>query len=490
MKNLLWTITLCWPAWLAGQQAFFLDSLWCVDFNELSYYKDEFDLERIRALRNNPGISGGVRIANFQQQEIDEGLSTRLFSRIEFWNGGMLDRNMEAEILQHKMSIRELEGDEEVVSHKYGLIYNIIIYSNNKEKVKLSRNILQSCEEALSKLYRLYHEKQIDFEPILKLQRILAEQSKIQYALTEWNRVFDKSLNSSWPMEFKNIMWNTDFSALTILLEQAEKNNEIFRRKIEILETETLRQTLPQLSLSGGYDVSRKQPFFALNLVKNLFVKPDLSLDSQKNILKQQHLMENQQKHKELLNLQAEYTYKLKQYENAIHDIRLISEKLRKLEVKKELLSIEESVEVCQLQVDSLLHEYEIQEIKQQSHLVLLNVKRITGKMELRPFLTPVTETREINKYKMERYISVPQYLSLSKEDQLFLLQNEITPVTQDQLDGMSHVLAFNPNNYSRRSELEAMILELDNQGKNQKLYFTDFNAFKELELRTIRQQN
>ncbi len=486
MMKSVFILTLCWPVLMAGQQVFYLDSLFCMDFGELEFYKTMAIEERIEDLQRDAGLSAGVRIANFRQDEIDQGLSTRIYGRINFWKGGMLDHQMEAEKLRNRMTLTELEGDQEIINHQYGIIYDAVLYLNNKKKLVICHELLRQCNETLNSLNELYYNKRIDFRPIIEVQAIQREYNHLMRSMREFNDLFEAATDMNLELDFDNRFWRINFEAIVERVRNNPEDEVILGMKNKVIELEKERTSLPNLSLQAGYDISRSQPYFSVNLSRDLWSSQNKASRYEQKVIIERHEMEKTQKQKELITYQSEYEYKIKQFLRQLAQLRTIAEARRKLETKSELLSIGKSVELSRLRIDSLLNEFEIQEIKQQSHLIILAVKKLIHREDIYPYLEHLPSNGPINKYKMERYLPIADLTALSIQDHLFLEQNEITPVSNEEFKMMDNVLAFNPGNYKNRSDLENMVEKFEDQGKDQKLFFTDLNALKELEIRTV----
>ena len=488
MKHLLLTAVLVWlsSSLLLGQSSNFIDSLYLQSFSELNNQKADWKLAEIKRLRRDFGLSVGASITNtYLNDDPDIGLSSRLVGRANMWRGGYKENLLNADILEKELQIDQIKGDQELQNHNYGLYFDYIIYLHNLQKIQEGTAILNKANELEYELNQLYYQKIIEYDEILEMKRIQSEYLGLMQTNQSYNDVFFPLIAEyELPIELPAIIWLLDFGGMANAIQEAPQNQELIALQHSIIDDQYEKSSLSNLSLAYGYDFTRKRPYYNINLTVPIGGPKKPSKNIEKQLVEEQSNIQTLQKQKELLNLQYEYEFKRKQFQHLQFKLERIAEKKRILQSKRNILSLEESLEEKRLELDSLLIQYELIETKQQSILLLLQIKKKIYPLNIEQFILDEWQPIALKKYPNERFILNDSKEQMTETDQNLLKINEINPISSEELIAMQNVVLVNPDQFENRGEMETFI---QNLGAKSKFLITDLPSFKELELRTIR---
>jgi len=184
------------------------------------------------------------------------------------------------------------------------------------------------------------------------------------------------------------------------------------------------------------------------------------------------------------------HQYKDKQIRGLHLKLQIIEEQKRKYQVKKDILSLEESGHEKKIDLEKHLIEYEIIDLQLQQMLLLLRVKKGCIKNNLAPFIKIMKYSIGTKKYAGTRYLLVDEEIELSTIEIHMLEQNEIIPLLPIQLIQLQNVVEVDPAQYHNRAEMEVAIQRLLKRNSESNIVFKSIKSLKELELKTIEQIN
>jgi|GEM_PF-1966360 len=490
IKRVLIVVAVAWSYISYGQQPFFLDSLFTYDLSSINDVNYKRQMSEIERLKKDYNLEVGLNVSNSIQDEFDTGLSTRLYARMNVLSGGYYDSLKEAEAIQNQIKIDSISGIKKAISHNYSLYYNYILYLFNIEKLTSIDEILTESKNLESKFQTLYFNKLIDYNEILFTQNIYAQFDLLRSSQNVFNQMFfDIIKESSLPKVNTEKVLDVDFIMLFKMIDQDSSQQEILNLKQEMLYIDYDRVKSPSFGFSAGYDFSRHRPFFSANFAVDIQPKVKQDFASKKFQIENDQRLINIEKKKEILNLQYEYKYKEKQLEGLFVKLRRIDELQRKYHVKKDVLNLEESLKEKKLKLERLIVKYEMQDIKSQLMILLLQIKKVVPMILLEPCINNKAKYSKSKKFAGNRYILKTDDLAISKVDQHFLTQNEITLIEPLQLLELENTNLIYPGDFQIRAEFEEEIIRLIENKGVQHFIINDFDSFKKLELKTIEQQ-
>ncbi len=483
-------ILLFWTGDLVAQHSFFLDSLFGNDLSKLESIHLNDQLSELNLLQHDYGLSGGVTITNNSLEQLDEGLSTRVFAKMDLWKGGYYSNQNQSEVIFQQMKLDSIKGYDRALDFNYGLYFNYVIYLFNQERVKIIDRIIEDNENVSKYLKDLYYNKLINYSDLLSMESSRGEYDILRESLVDYNILVDTMLSDSdLPLIDPSLVYEVDFKGLCALVSNNPSSQEIIDVEHEILELQSENFRSPYLSATMGYDVSRHRSFFAVNLRVDIQTNKKDHLKAKKVAVVNNLEVEEVQKKKELINIQYEYRYKEKQLRNLYAKKRMMEETRHTFEVRKEVLSLEESIQEQKLKVDQQKVEYEIADLKGQLMLDLLRVKRLFPKTEIACFIKNKNHLNQHKKYAGRRFVIMDDTFSLSKFDSLYLKQNELNAVASLSALVMDSTLFIDPSIYETRMDMEKDILFQMGDDTEMNIIILDLEDLKALELKTISQQ-
>ncbi|NNE15717.1 MAG: hypothetical protein HKN51_12110 [Saprospiraceae bacterium] len=484
----IWT---CWPMFLFGQQSNFIDTLFTYNVTNVKGEKNNLVQCEIDKLRHDYGISGGVAISNFYSEDVNAGLSTRLYGKIRLWEGGLKENSLSAEILRKQLVLDSINHQNNNFKNDYGIYYDYLIYLFNKKKAPLLDSILLKSKDHLNYLYDLYHNKIIDYEKLLSLKEIITNAQNLRRAQREYNIIFDSMIQDiSLPKSDTFEIWEFDFESLSRDLKQDTTFRDAIYLESNIIDDKFEKESLPELSIALGYDFSRKRTYYNFSCSKRLFNTSSSEKEAKKKVISEYYMNDQLQKQKELINYKYEYDYKIKQFNNLEFKLLQLLETKRKFKVKRRILSFEEGIEEKRTKVDSLLIELEKIELLQQCYLLLLGIKKALPNINLGAYMQKRDNKQKDKKYLAERFLFVKDPNALDTVDIIMLEQNEIKIVDAFELMEINNLTVIDPSNYKLRVEMENAISEMYKLNTTNKILFSSLESLKQLELRTIQRNS
>lgn len=484
-------IMIAWSAKGYGQQSFFLDSLFSYDLSQIETMQLEEQRSEIERLRHDWGLAVGMNVTNSFQEEIDAGLSTRIFAKANLWGGGYYSNRAESEVIDQQIKLDSIQGIDRALDHNYGIFFDYVIYLYNMDRLASIDHILTDNARITTYFKNLYYNKLIDYSELLEVENIGMQFSLLMESQTTYNRLFEEALaDTLLPSVATETHWSVDFAGLCELILQDSSDQEVIALQHHMLDLQYEKQTAPSLSAAVGYDVSRHRPYFAVNFAVDIRTHKKQNLAAQKLRVSNDVRLQEVQKKKEILNVQYEYRYKEKQLHDLYTKVRNLEEQQRKYEVRREVLSLTESIQEQKLALHLQMVRYEIIDLKGQLMLMLLRVKRILPTLEIGPYVKPTHTLPTTRKYAGNRFILQEEGERLTAFDTLFLQQNEIQVVSAAKLITMVGLIEVDPAEHHSRVEMEKAILASIDAGQGRDFLITDLDKLKDLELRTLAQKD
>ena len=480
-------ILVVWASYGVAQQPYFLDSLFTHDFSEFENYESDFlTAKRIEA-KKDLGFSVRAAISNNYPDEISRQQSTRILASANLLRGGLIESRMKAQSIDSEMKLNELRGLETSINHNYGIYYDYVIYAFNIFKIRLSERISTFSNSFLDQLKELYYSKVIDYHEVYKVKKVIDEQDILKSSHSSYNAMFDSIIGDHQLQILSGPdIWNVDFEGIRNHVVNDTLNDKILGEEERMVNLKYDQRNLPSLSGSIGYDITRQSPYWSIQFAKKLNFKSKST--KKKEISRLHRLSELRiiQKQKELLNIQYEYDYKLKQIQGLEHTLESLKEQLRRNSARTNILGLEESIESKEIQLESLLVEYEIMTIRQQLMLLLLNVKKVAWPIQLKSFLSPVPQTESIQKFAGTRYIFLKDENQLTVAESEFILQNELVIISDIEPVLSEDWKQINPSEFESRKEFEIRIEKIVSDSTDCKILISDLKEFMDLDIRTI----
>ena len=348
--------------------------------------------------------------------------------------------------------------------------------------------LYQNISKDLSPLLQdLYYQKIIEYQPVLNNQGLHHHFQTLHQTLESFNTAFTPIVQGkTLPEDLPESIWLIDFARMTEAMEKDTTQHSVLVLRKEIIDDQFEKDRLPSFSVSLGYDLSRKRFYYGVNLGVNISRPNKKNIILEKQLLEERNLMQIMRKQKSLLNLQYEYGYKRKQYQDLHFQLLELEEQHRLYQVKRNILSLEESIEEQQLSLKSLMIRYEMLDVAQQCALLMLRLKKLIFPLNINDFIKKNDHPVALKKYPRKRYLKTRENVTLTPAEKLFLNQNEIRPVTDKELVLVKNLILINPDNFTNRSDMEQHILSSKPESN---ILISDLQAFERLELRTIRAQ-
>ncbi|MEM9544585.1 MAG: hypothetical protein AAGA77_01360 [Bacteroidota bacterium] len=474
-----------------GQDAFFLDSLFAIDFSQVSDVQQKLNQSDIKRLKSDWGIEAGLRISNNNLDEIDAGLTSRVFLRSNLFANGLYSNGKDIEILQHEMRLDSLQGHEKAISNNYGIYYNYIIQEYNRLKIETSDSILVAAKELQYYLRQLYYNKYIDYAELIDINSTIRQYQELRKTHTTFNELSQTLATQKYlpalPIEQS---WQVDFDGLFETLEGDSTINEVVLLQQEVLDYQYDKENAPKLSLSLGYDLGRKRPFYGVSFSHRIRTNKKSHLEAKKEKVENDGRLYRLQQKKEILNLQYEYEYKEKQIMALNAKLLKVQEENRKFLVKKDLLSLNEGKRERMNAMQYFQIQYEIVDLRQQQMLLLLQVKKTMRCIMIGPFLRPTNHSNYDRKFAGNRFLPLDPMHTPNPADQHFLIQNEIQIIHPSQVFEIENAQIIRPEEFGNRQEMEAYILTIIESEGIENIILYDLEQLKLLELKTLNQSH
>lgn len=479
------------PQFVLCQESFFLDSLFLIDLSNIENVQYQTQSSEIKRLQHDWGLSAGVNITNSYQEEIDAGLSTRVYARANLLSGGFYDNSKSAEILSNQIRIDSIQGIKRAIDHNYGIYFDYIIYLYNKEKLKIIENIVTESSEMKSYYQNLYYNKLISYDDVLALENTIDQYSMLKQAQKSYNKIFAQVATASMlPLIDTQIEWEVDFEAICDAINQDSSMNDVLLLKTEMIDIESIKDKTPSLSIAAGYDMSRHRPYFGVNFYTRISTHKNQNIEAKKLELNNDHDLNLLQKKKEMINLQYEFRYKEKQVRGMYLKLLSLDEEIRKYKVRCHVLSLSENIQLRKIKLQRMLINYEIIDLFQQQMLQLLKIKKTMYHIPIGPFIKEKNTSPKYNKYNGNRFVLLDPTEVLSTFDQYFLSQNEIRILTPFELAQLNNVVIIEPEMYDTRADMEVSITQRYTQENATVFLIQDLESLKQLELRTLAQKD
>ena len=490
MKIKLFILLIIFSNNVFSQDTHFLDSLFLLDFSQVAHVNSEIQKTEMKRLKSDWGLTAGVNITNSIQDEIDAGLSTRVFAKVNVLSNGFYSNRVDADIIKNTMVIDSLSGIDRAVDHNYGIYYDYIISQYNKEKISIIDSILISAEKIRDYYSTLYYNKLLDYEKILQISSTIEQFYTLQQSQLDYNQVVaNMNLDAILPDIYLE-GFQIDFQGVLQKVSLDTAFNRIVLLKDEIIELRHEKEKAPSLSIAGGYDISRNRPYYSVGFSARITRNKNAHIVAHKDKHRNDMRLVNLQRKKELINLQYEYQYKNKQIKALYLKLEIIKEQKRKYSVKKDVLSLEESAQEKKIDLENHLIEYEIMDLKQQQMLLLLKFKKQIRTIKIAPYLKAVTPQSSPSKFIGKRYVVINENSTLNRVDIHILRQNEIKPLLPKELIELQNVMPVDPSKYRTRADMEYAIQTLVNNQSDCNLVIKSIDSLKELELRTLEQKD
>ena len=490
LKHISFCVMIVWSTVVGGQQSFFLDELFDIDVSELSNAQKGLQRAEIDRLRHDIGLTAGMNITNTYLEEIDAGLSTRIYAKANLWSGGYFNNLREAELIDIQMKIDSLKGYDHAVNHNYGLYYDYILYSFNKDKLKLAEEIQKSAQKLAVIMQSLYYNKLKSYDELNSVESIVAQYYTMTESLSAFNKHFEMLVDvDSFPIIDPSIEWSIEIDSLFELVQNDTTAADIYNLQDLQLLIQQEKERAPNLSVSLGYDISRHRPYYGININTPVRTHRRQSYEAKRTKRFQDYIAQQNQVQKEILNLHYEFLYK----QRSINMLRFkdngIIERQHQLEVLRVVLDLEEGIEAKKKNLESLLIDFEILDLRMQQSLILLQIKKRIPHIELSRFIKPSDLIFQSNKFKGNRYLLTDSKTRFSKLDSLFLIQNELQLITPSGLIQLDNVVLIYPEDFKSRVYMEEEIQSILKENPNTNFLFSDIKTLKALDISTIDQR-
>jgi len=272
---------------LCGQDAYFLDSLFQCDFSSIDNVTYELQKTEIKRLESDLGLSAGVNVTNSFQDQIDAGLSTRVYAKMNLLSNGYYDNRIDSEIIRNQILIDSIQGIDRAGDHNYGVYYDYIISQYNIQKIDLIDSILAKGKTLKDYYQTLYYNKLLDYEKLLSVTGTMDQYYMLQKSQLSYNSIIDD-------MELDTILPSIPKSALEVNFEGIQQtisldtsSMQVVQLNNEIIDLRHEKEKSPSLTISGGYDISRRRPYysvgFSTRITRNKSAHIDASVQGQTN---------------------------------------------------------------------------------------------------------------------------------------------------------------------------------------------------------------
>lgn len=477
-----------------SQQSFLLDSLYTVGFSDLGQLKDQIFRRESENYSKDYGISAGVSISNSEFNLEDNGFSTRMRVNMDVLNNGWASNKMEAERKELQKELMALHGDVETLNHNYGIYYDFLIYLFNLEKEPIITELLDVTNELEYNYTNLYYNKLATFEEVIDARSKINRYQSLLIAIHNYNDIVSEIILSN-PLPIIEDDLNHIYDIRIDDLKNALARDSIQSMKERLHKAVVLnkykKNNLPRLQLSTGYRIrdiglTSGRLFFSLSFTKDLSPNTQKVQDMELQLIEYRNEIETYQKSKELANLYFEYQYKMKQYKTQQYKKYHYDERSRVNRVKNEILDIASGVESLNVTADSLMVELEIVEIRQQMFVKLLQLKQLIYPLNIGDFLKKIPIDDDAPRYAGNRFYLVKDGYEVTASDLHILENNEVQVITTDDILKMRQIVLVPVQDFDNRAELEEWISIKIGKNPQHNFLFTNLEAFKALEIRTL----
>ncbi len=458
--------------------------------NDLDERYSEIQDLRISNATRDKGISIGANLISASAQEWGEGYGMRAGGKIKMLGSGWKQSSLEVRKLENIRAIANLEGNQESMQYHYGLCYDYIISLYHHQKLILLNGMLDSLTHLSAILQDHYIHKRIPYADLLQCNNAIREYSTLKHTTSAFIEIFRQSFETEGLPQLHDFQfYDFDVQGLLDSLASDSTQQKVLSLELDNVDLEYAQMNLSDLSASVGYDLLRSRPYFSIQFSKNIHRSSKKLIQAEKELLKERDHHSASQRKKEIINLFLEYDYKKKQVDLLRGKQEMINETKRILQVTRSLQGLPESVEEQELTIDSLKIEYEILDLKQQSMLLLLRMKRLAIKVNIGKFLKPIRTHIDNKKFAGNRFLLLLENHAIAKADEYFLEECEVEILSGQELIEMRNLYPLNPSDYNHRSEMEEKIISITEKDSRANILFTDIESLKELELKSVRTQ-
>ena len=316
-------------------------------------YKNAID-QQIKAQRGDIGLSlRGDYTENFTPGiSVDEDLTfkRRFYVGLE-WDiikGGLFDAGNKIHQLKMKSILQEYEALELAEKENYRYLFNYINYVFNAQKIEVLKERKSLINKQLKFTKELYHLRYVGWEKVLKYQEKLED---IEHHVYQYKK-FNKHIVSNIPdtlltrgISAKDLpLFDVNLDSLMKIYYGHHSEDTVTQIKLAIYKD----------NMKWWKDITLK-PFVRYNMYVNEFdllrnygsagvsLKVPLRFYNKKKLIRSQEMVYESEQFKELesgdnelVNIYAEFGYKLKQIKSFYYKKMLIDELIRKELVKKE----------------------------------------------------------------------------------------------------------------------------------------------------------
>lgn len=485
---LIWGM-LSWSYALYGQHDHIIDLLFEHPTNNITTLKERTALSNHDYLKNNYGLSMNISIRN-NGDILDNRGTAAISGKVSILSNGILQHRLDANIIDLQTTLNRVSGDQESISHNYGMAYAYITSLYNKQKAHLAKNIINHAKTWNEGLNELYYKKLIEYHEVSESENIIETFEAIAHTHNTINSTlqhlyhsYDNNLSLITTRNRNELLPEINFTKLADDIINDKNYETIKNIRADIIRYQAKKDRLPHLSASIGYDLWRQRPIAGLTYSMQINNSEKRQLQLNLTIDQERLDIEKLQRIKEISILQIEYENKLKQILQFDQKINESDRNIISYYRQAQVLNTSYKHDIHRTITEKQLYLYEIADLEMQALLVLLKVRSIIQNKRLSNYI--ITNSRQPTKPKSpQRYIHVPNLDVLSQEDRLSLHQNKLTPITS--YISKSNVILVHLNKYQDRYELE---LYLQTIPAERIIVFDSIESFQSLELRSIRNQ-
>lgn len=376
------------------------------------------------------------------------------------WNildEGYMDRKLSGKIIDIEKAIKEFELKEASFDRNYSYLFNHIIYSFNKEKLKYLEeksfllNILHKRYETL------YHAHAAGYQDLINMEDQIQEMALLNLAMSHYNDHYERMVGTSAPILIPHYLPVLDIRIDDLLSFQVEDTTfqEIRKLKLEKNEIQAKQVSQKRLAVYNNiYLRPLKEPGSSKFLYNSVGIRFRTSIANrskandrlndlydQIDVQKHEEIRFNDQK--ELSNYLLDYYAKLRTYSRFLHQVKTFSEDTR-LEKGALLVNYESpqsDLKKLKIDLDRLSAEYELLELKQQLYLLVLKIFKKANVPSILPFVSEKKLDKVMKKLKGDRAL-VMDGVYRNKEEFSFLIEyikkNEFYDIILKDLDSVN----------------------------------------------------
>lgn len=480
-------LMIVWPMIAQGQQSFFLDTIFDHDFSDIVDSEIEYKVQQMEWLDKNYGFAVGGNYTKRNQEELDNQSTFRILGKLNILNQGYAKNKMESDILNLEIEEERLLGNSTGINHKYGILYDYIVYMFNEKKMKFINELLSYSTLLSEDLESLYYKKAIEHEDINFIKGIKDQFTLLKATQYTYNSIFfDIIRDRNLPDLDVDKYWAIDFLGICYAVKIDTTLENIIDLNEDIIDLQKKKNSLPNLNLSGGYDLARGEIVYGVNFSYNLQPNQNKLVKLKKTRTASKYKNAWIQKTKEILNLSYEFDFKLKQIKGLLYDINKLNENLHKDNVQSKLNNLNESIEARKLKLNILLKKYELLDLRQMQMLTLLKIKSIIPHLRLEPYIKPLENKHQKKKFVGKRYFVFNESDKMSELDKMFVEYNELEPITYDEMVNIKSSTIIYPNSFKNRLEMESKIKTISSKNKQTKIVFLNFKDLRTLDKKSI----